>query len=130
LFKDLTKTTAISSDKHKHITDRRLFSNSQILKRRQLAYGAWNRACQLIAVQVPAKSTKTTANAQLCSEQTNATPLSPLFQLTGKKATRAGPRCSESSHSVDCRPMTCKIDEINNKRAIQTNANTSPIVIH
>jgi hypothetical protein len=36
-------------------------SNSQELKRRQLAHGARNRAGQLIFVQVPANSTKTTA---------------------------------------------------------------------
>jgi hypothetical protein len=53
----------LSSDKRKHITDRRIISNSQILKRRQLAHGVWNRSRQLIVVQVSAKS------QSLCSDQ-------------------------------------------------------------
>jgi hypothetical protein len=46
--------------KHTHThTHRRLCSNSQVLKRRQLAHGARNRATQLIAVRVPAKIDET-----------------------------------------------------------------------
>jgi hypothetical protein len=41
----------------KTITERPLCSNSQLIKRRQLAHGARNRAAQLIDVQVSAKST-------------------------------------------------------------------------
>jgi hypothetical protein len=82
----------------------RLCSDSQELKRRQLAHGARNRAGQLVVAQAPAKSTKSTANSLF-------RPSSPLFQLTDAQATTAGPRCSESCRSADCRPSTCKIDE-------------------
>jgi hypothetical protein len=40
-----------------------LCSNSQLLKRRQLAHGARNRAAQLIVGQEPAKSTKATSTS-------------------------------------------------------------------
>jgi hypothetical protein len=63
-----TKSTAIPcSEQRKHIAHRRLCSNSQLLKQRQLTHGARNRAGQSIVVQGPAKSTKTTAI--LCSGQ-------------------------------------------------------------
>jgi hypothetical protein len=56
--KSTKPTPILCSDQRKHITRRRLFSHSQLLKRQQLAHGARNRAAQLIVVQVPAKSTK------------------------------------------------------------------------
>jgi hypothetical protein len=59
----------------KHVKHRRLCSDSQARKRRQLAYGAWNRARQLIVGQVPAIIDENTAQIN--------TPPPRLFQLTG-----------------------------------------------
>jgi hypothetical protein len=92
---------------NKHNRHRRLRSNSQFLKRRQLTHGARNRAAQWIVVQVPAKSTKSPA---MGSDKHNRYRRPPL-QLTVAEATTTGPRCSESRRSVDCWTRTCKVDE-------------------
>jgi hypothetical protein len=67
----------------KHITHRRLCSNSQALKQRQLAHGARNRAAQSIVVQTPAKS----------KSVFRPTQRRPLLRLTALQATIAGSRC-------------------------------------
>jgi hypothetical protein len=76
-----TKTTAISvqTNANKHITDRRLFSNLQDHKRRQLAHGVRNRAGQLIVVQEPAKATKTAISRVTHRNDKNTSPIVASF---------------------------------------------------
>jgi hypothetical protein len=76
-----TKTTANSLVRPTHTVTVVACSNSQARKGRQLAHGDRNRARQLIAAQVPAKSTKATANSLVRPTKTRH-PSSPLFQLT------------------------------------------------
>jgi hypothetical protein len=66
--KDLQKSTKTARQLSPFRPTRRLCSNSQERKRRQLDHGARNRARQLISLQVPAKATRTA----IASVQTNA----------------------------------------------------------
>jgi hypothetical protein len=63
---------SLCSDQSKHNNHRRLYSSSQLLKRRQLAHGARNRAGQLIEVQRPAKGDE--INGNLSGQTTANTP--------------------------------------------------------
>jgi hypothetical protein len=123
---DEINKTSLRSDQRKHNTYRRLCSNSQGHKRRQLVHGARNRAAQLITVQEPAKSTKPTIS--LVRPTQTHHPSSPLFQLTVAEANTAGPRCSESCRSAYCCPNSCKLSKNSTLfRPTQTHHPSSPL---
>jgi hypothetical protein len=50
-------------------------------------------------------------NTRAVQTNANISPIVASAPLTVAQATTAGPRCSASCRSVDCRSKTCKIDE-------------------
>jgi hypothetical protein len=75
----------LCSDQSKRITHRRLCSNSQVPKRRQLAHDARNRAGQLIAVQVSAIPRTNRALVRHRTQQVNASLSSHRSNPQGSK---------------------------------------------
>jgi hypothetical protein len=108
---------------------RRLCSNSQFPKRRQLAHGARNRACQLIGGQVPARSTKTTA-ISFRQTQTNTyrppPPHVPTHRSTSDDSWPTALGIVPVSRLL-CNNLQCR-RKIKAIASVQTNANASAML--